>query len=193
MKAKLTVALCLLLVMSLVCSISAYAASGNEIETTITYTKQADSEPEPEPDPAPEETPSDDEPSRPVYEIAIPSEMSMSNGTTLPIYLTENNIPEGYVLSVYIDGSKSYGDDGFLHLSGTKGQADALVIINRYDVDGSYMAVTQQPYPKVAAFVHGNIRPIQYGTLNFTVIDEEVLPPDTYTGRIYFDLSLVLE
>jgi len=198
MKAKLTAALCLLLSLSLLCSVSAYAASGGEVKTVLTYIKLEDPAPAPDTTDPPHEPSSgdasyDSEPSRPIYEIVIPAEESMSNGSTLPIYLSENNIPEGHVLGVYIDSERSYGEDGFLHLKGTKGQADALVIVNRYDHNGSYMAVTQQSMPKVATFAPGNIRPIQYGTLFFSVIDEEQLPADTYTGCIYFNIVLELE
>lgn len=198
MKAKFVAALCLLLSMSLLCSVSAYAVSGGEAETVLTYIKQEDPAPAPDaPDATRElsggDASDDSEPSRPIYEIVIPAEESMSNGSTFPIYLSENNIPEDYVLSVYIDSERSYGEDGLLHLRGTNGQADALVIVNRYDRDGSYMAVTQQSMPKVATFAPGNIRPAQYGTLFFRVIDEEQLPADTYTGRLYFNIVLELE
>lgn len=198
MKTKFATALCLLLSLSLLCSVSAYAVNDSEAETVLTYIKQEEPTPAPDTSDTPREPSSgeasgDSEPSRPIYEIVIPAEESMSNGSTFPIYLSENNIPEGYVLSVYIDSGRSYGEDGLLHLKGTKGQADALVIVNRYDRDGSYMAVTQQSMPKVAAFAPGNIRPVQYGTLFFSVIDEEQLPADTYTGRLYFNIVLELE
>lgn len=192
MRSKFIAALCLIVSLSLLCSVSAYAVSGSEAETVLTYIKNEDPAPVPDTSPgAPSgDNSDDDEHSRPVYEVVIPAEESMSNGSTLPIYLSENNIPEGYVLGVYIDSARSYGEDGLLHLTGTKGQADALVIVNRYDRDGSYMAVTQQSMPKVAVFEPGNIRPAQYGTLFFSVIDEEQLPADTYTGRIYFNFVL---
>ena len=191
MRSKFIAALCLIVSLALLCSVSAYAVSGGEAETVLTYIKNEDPAPAPDTSPGASsgDNSGDDEPSRPVYEVVIPAEESMSNGSTLPIYLSENNIPEGYVLGVYIDSARSYGEDGLLHLTGTKGH-DALVIVNRYDRDVSYMAVTQQSMPKVAVFEPENIRPVQYGTLFFSVIDEEQLPADTYTGRIYFNFVL---
>ena len=116
--------------------------------------------------------------------------MSLNNGSTLPIYLLQNNLAEGQTLYVYIDGTKSYAGDGLLHLRGANTQEDAKVLINRYDTDGSYMAVTQLPCPTVAVFQSGSIRPIKYGTISFTVIDEDNLAPDTYTGNLYFTFSI---
>lgn len=195
MRSKFTAALCLIVSLSLLCSVSAYAVSGSEAETVLTYIKNEDPAPVPDTSPGASsgDNSDDDEPSRPVYEVVIPAEESMSNGSTLPIYLSENNIPEGYVLRVSIDCEKTLDKNGLLHLSGTKGQADALVIVNRYDRDGSYMSITPNASPTVAIFEPGNIRPVQYGTLFFSVIDEEQLPADTYTGRIYFHIALEQE
>lgn len=188
MKRIFSAALCLLLVFCFVCSVTAYAADV-EKQTTITYTKiqePTQSEP-PQSDNGGDEEPTNS----PLYEISIPSEMSLNNGSTLPIYLITNNLTEGQTLNVYIDGTKSYSDDGLLHLTGENTQEDVKVLISRYDTDGSYMMVTQLPFPTVAVFQSGNIRPVRYGTISFNVVDEENIVPDTYTGKLYFTLSVL--
>ena len=134
----------------------------------------------------------DRSPSLPAYEIAIPSRKDLdTDGTALPIHLTENNLPDGYVLNVYIDGGKSFGNDGFLHLSGTKGQPDALAKVIRYNTDGSFENIASEAFPKVAAFDRESNFPIEYGTLNFDIVDRESLIADTYTGKVCFYLEIV--
>lgn len=189
MKHKFSCAICLLLIFCVMCSATAYAADSSEKQTTITFIKTQE--------------PIQNEPSKvdsgggvasvstPLYEISIPSEMSLNNGSTLPIYLIENNLSEGQTLEVYIDGAKSYADDGLLHLKGEKTQKEIEVLISRYDADGSYTMVTQLPCPTVAVFQSGNIRPVRYGTISFNVVDEETVTPDTYTGNLYFTFSIL--
>ena len=184
MKTRFAAALCLLLSLSVLCGVSAYAA-GSEMEAIITYTKQGDiyqsgdfSE--------------DDGPSRPVYEITIPTEQDLArDGSAMPIHLTENNIPAGYVLNVYIDSAKTFDKNGFLRLTGIKGNTDALAYIFRYLPDGSAETFFGEDFPKVAAFDRDSNFPIEYGTLNFQIMNENGIEPDTYTGRVYFRLEVV--
>lgn len=191
MKAKFAAFLCMLLCLCVAGSVTAYAA-GSEIESVITFTQQG------EPDSAPDSDNNsgggsvDRSPSLPAYEIAIPSRKDLdTDGTALPIHLTENNLPDGYVLNVYIDGGKSFGSDGFLHLSGTKGQPDALAKVIRYNTDGSFENIASEAFPKVAAFDRESNFPIEYGTLNFDIVDRESLIADTYTGKVCFYLEIV--
>lgn len=186
MKAKFAAALCLLLSLSILCGVSAYAA-GSEMETVVTYTKQGETD-------WGGGSSADDSPSRPVYEIAIPTEQDLAqDGSAIPIHLTENNIPAGYVLNVYIDSAKTFDKNGFLHLTGTKGNTDALAYIFRYLTDGSFETFFEEDFPKVAAFNKDSNFPFEYGTLNFQIVNEDDLVPDTYTGRVYFKLELVSE
>lgn len=189
MKYKFSGSVCLLLVFCLMCSATAYAADASEKQTTITYTKIQ----EPKQDKAAnvDSEGENESVSTPLYEISIPSEMSLNSGSTLPIYLIENNLSERQTLEVYIDGAKSYADDGLLHLKGEKTQEEISVLISRYDTDGSYTMVTQLPCPTVAVFRSGNIRPVKYGTISFNVVDEETVTPDTYTGNLYFTFSIL--
>lgn len=191
MKAKFAALLCMLLCLCVAGSVTAYAA-GSEIESVITFTQQG------EPDSAPDSDNNsgggsvDRSPSLPAYEIAIPSRKDLdTDGTALPIHLTENNLPDGYVLNVYIDGGKSFGNDGFLHLSGTKGQPDALAKVIRYNDDGSFENIASESFPKVAVFDSESNFPIEYGTLSFDVVDRDGLIADTYTGRVCFYLEIV--
>ena len=190
MKAKFAALLCMLLCLCVAGSVTAYAA-GSEIESVITFTQRG--EPDPTPDAGNDSDGSADRsPSLPAYEIAIPSRKDLdTDGTALPIHLTENNLPDGYVLNVYIDGGKSFGSDGFLHLSGTKGQPDALAKVIRYNTDGSFENIASEAFPKVAAFDRESNFPIEYGTLNFDIVDRESLIADTYTGRVCFYLEIV--
>ena len=170
MKAKFAAALCLLLSLSILCGVSAYAA-GSEMETVVTYTKQGETD-------WGGGSSADDSPSRPVYEIAIPA---------------ENNIPAGYVLNVYIDSAKTFDQSGYFHLTGTKGNADALAYIFRYAPEGYTETFYGEAFPKVAAFRQESNFPFEYGTLTFQVMNEDEIAPDTYTGRVYFKLELVSE
>lgn len=186
MKTRFTAALCLLLSLSILCGVSAYAA-GSEMETVVTYTKQGETD-------QAGGSSVDDGPSRPVYEIAIPAEKDLAqDGTALPIHLTENSIPAGYVLNVYIDSAKTFDKSGYFHLTGTKGNADALAYIFRYLPDGSAETFFGEDFPKVAAFDRDSNFPFEYGTLNFQIMNENEIAPDTYTGRVYFKLELVTE
>ncbi len=176
MKRKVTAMLCLLLVLSTVGSISAYAATIDEdtTGTTLTYTKEA--------------PPVDV--NLPLYEIAIPSEMSLNAGDTMPIYLTANNMAPGQRLTVYIDGS-NMDEQSLVPLYGTKGQAPAEVMIGYYDSDGMSNTLGGGPglYP-VAAFESGNIRPVLNGTIFFRVQNADELIADTYTGTVNFLLRV---
>lgn len=184
MKTKFIAGLCLLLSLSVLCSFPAFATS-NELETIVVYTKNGDVYPG-EDDPS-----TDSGTSRPVYEIAIPAEKDLArDGSALPIHLTENNIPDGYMLNVYIDSAKTFGSDGFLHLTGAKGQDDALAYIFRYNSDGSAETFWNEDLPKVAAFDSESKFPVEYGTLQFQVVNEDEIEPDTYTGRVYFRLEI---
>lgn len=183
MRTKFAAAICLLLSLSVLCDVSAYAAS-SEIETVVTYTKQGDTYQS-------GDFSEDDGPSRPMYEIAIPTEQDLAqDGSAIPIHLTENNIPAGYVLNVYIDSAKTFDKNGFLHLTGTKGNTDALAYIFRYLTDGSFETFFEEDFPKVAAFNKDSNFPFEYGTLNFQIVNEDDLVPDTYTGRVYFKLEV---
>ncbi len=192
MKAKFAALLCSVLCLSVAGSVTAYAA-GSEIESIVTFTQQEYQEAANDLDDNSDSGSSADySPSLPVYEITIPSRQDLdADGTTLPIHLTTNNIPEGYVLNVYIDGGKSFGSDGYLHLSGTKGQSDALVKIFRYATDGSFMNITGEAFPKVAAFDRTQKFPIEYGTMTYEIVNRDSLIADTYTGKIYFYLEIV--
>lgn len=192
MKAKFITLLCLVLCLSITGSVTAYAA-GSEIESIVTFTQREYQDFEEDiGDNSDGGSSTDYSPSLPVYEITIPSRQDLdADGTTLPIHLTANNIPEGYVLNVYIDGGKSFGSDKYFHLSGTKGQSDALAKIFRYATDGSFMNITGETFPKVAAFDCTNRFPIEYGTLCFEILDRDSLIADTYTGRVCFYLEIV--
>mgnify|MGYP006934583306 CR=1 len=185
MKAKFATVLCLLLSLSALCGVSVYAA-GNEIETVVTYTKQESTDQG--------GGSSADEPSRPVYEIAIPMEKDIAKkGTLLPIQLTENNIPAGYKLNVYIDSKKTFDKLGYFHLTGTKDGADALAYIFRYVPEGYAETFWTDDLAKVAAFDCESNLPVEFGTLTFEILNEDDIVPDTYTGRMYFKLELVEE
>lgn len=185
MKAKFATVLCLLLSLSVLCGVSAYAAN-SEMETVVTYTKQGNTDQG--------GGSSADEPSRPVYEIAIPMEKDIAKkDTLLPIHLTENNIPAGYKLNVYIDSKKTFDELGFFHLTGTKGGADALAYIFRYVPEGYAETFWEEDLAKVAAFDCESNLPIEYGTLTFQIMNEDDIATDTYTGRMYFKLELVEE
>ena len=166
------------LAFSLILSGSAYAADETTTqEMTVTYTKQEDPEQSAEP-----------APSRPVYEISIPSQMSLNEGDTIPLYLIENNLPAGKMLQVYIDGEKTVEADGYLHLAGTKGQTPAKVAIGYYQSNGTAEYINNAGIWCVAEFVSGNIRPISGGVLFMRVTNDTELLADTYTGTVHFRL-----
>ena len=194
MKRKISGALCLLLIFSLVCSVTAYAADETEIKTIITYTKTE--EPEQEEQPAETETPTvdngddDKQVNTPVYEIAIPSEMSLNEGTVIPIYLITNNLTDEQTLRVHIDADRTLADDYYLHLRGTNTDDIAKVAVGYYNSAGKPTRINNSGIWEVGVFESGNIRPVRYGTIYFNVINESELAADTYTGTVYFVLNV---
>lgn len=180
MKSRFLGALGIALALSIVLGVTAYAADTTEMEMTITYTKQE----EPGQDMAPA-------PSRPVYVISIPSSMSLNAGDTLPIYLKENNIPDGSLLHVYINGNKLLHDGSYLYFEGTKGQSIAKVAIGHYSYSGEREYLNPMGLSLVAAFDGSNIHPIEGGTIFFEVMNEGELIADTYTGTVHFSLRLI--
>lgn len=183
MKSKFVSILSLALIFCLLCGVSAYAADETELQTVITYTKTADTE----------ETEDSGGPSLPIYEIAIPSELSLNSGDTIPIYLTENNLPDGELLRVNIDADRTIAEDGYMHLQGTHSETPAKVLIGYYLSDGNRMYIDKTGIYEVAIFESGNVHPISSGTLFFSVKNDSELIADTYTGTVYFTLFTTSE
>lgn len=182
MKKKLTTALSVLLVICLMGSVTAYAATidDNNTISTVTYTKT--------------ENPTDtEEPNLPLYEISIPSQISLNESNVLPIYLHTNNLGENQTLSVLVDADMTLADDGFLHLEGTKGQEPAKVSIGYYNSAGNPVKIDNAGMYGAATFKSGNNHPASNGTMFFDIIDEDALIADTYTGRVYFTLRVTTE
>ncbi len=182
MRKKIATALSVLLVVCLMGSMTAYAATTNDnnIVTTVTYTKT--------------ESPSDTgEPNLPLYEIAIPSQMSINEGNLLPIYLIENNLSGTQTLRVMVDADMTIEDDGFLHLAGTQNQSPAKVSVGYYNTAGNTYKIGSSGVYEVATFKSGNNHPASNGTMFFDIIDEDALIADTYTGRVYFTLRVTTE
>lgn len=175
MKRKLLPVLCLLLVSCLMCgSISAYAADESEIKTRVSYTKYSE--------------PEEEQTNLPLYEISIPADMSLNNGTSLPIYLITNNLVDGQRLHVHIDADRTIGDDTYLSLYGTNTNDVAKVTFGYYNSIGKPVYINNTGMWEVATFESGNIRPVFGGTLFFNVINDDELSVDTYTGNVYFKL-----
>lgn len=182
MKRKLTGAICLILALSLLCSVSAFAATIEDktASTKITYTKEKEQ--------------SEPTPSRPVYEIAIPAEMSLNDGNTMPIYLTENNLTAAQRLDVCIDANSELDStDHTLHLQGSKSQTPAKVKIGYYLSGGTVEYIDNGGFWQVAAFESGNVHPVARGTICFELTNESELAADTYSGTLNFSLKLITE
>ena len=178
MKRRLFGAVCLAVALCMVFGMTAEAA--DETQMTVTYIKQ---------EPARSTDSGDDAPSRPAYVIAIPAEFSLNTSDTMPLYLTENNIPEGKRLHVHIDGARTIAEDGYMHLQGTQGD-DARVRVGIYNSAGREDALTFQGAFEVAAFERGDVHPVWGGTMFLHVVNDDELTPDTYTGTLYFSLNL---
>lgn len=183
MKSKFFIFLGVVLALFLVLGVTAYATDDITLqEMTVTYTKQ--------------EIPDQDVetvPSRPVYEISIPSVFSLNEANTLPLYLTENNIPDGKALQVCIDGEKTIQNDTYLHLEGTKGQTPAKVVIGCYSSSGVEEYLDFWGKWGIACFISGNSHPVNRGTIFFKVVNDEELIADTYTGTVHFSMMLIDE
>ena len=190
MKRNFSGVLCLLLIFCLMCSVTAYAADETEIQTIITYTKTE--EPPAETEPPAVDSGDDDEPvNTPVYEIAIPLEKKLNtDGTALPIYLITNNLTGGQTLRVHIDADRTLADDYYLHLQGTNTDDVAKVAVGYYNSAGNPTRIDNSGIWEVGIFESGNIRPVQWGTLYFDVLNESELAADTYTGTVYFVLRV---
>lgn len=182
MKRKLTAAICLVLALSLLCSIPAFAATFEDktASTQITYTKAKEQ--------------SEPTPSRPVYEIAIPAEMSLNDGNTMAIYLTENNLTAAQRLDVCIDADSELDSvDHTLHLQGSKSQTPAKVKVGCYIAAGKVQYIDNTGFWQVAAFESGNVHPVTRGTVCFELTNESELVADTYSGTLNFSLTLTTE
>lgn len=194
MKRKITGVLSLLLIFCLMCSVTAYAADEGEIQTIITYTKAE--EPKQEEPPAETEPPAvdsgdyDEPVNTPVYEIAIPSELSLNNSTVIPIYLITNNLTDEQTLRVNIDADRTLADDGYLHLQGTNTDDVAKVVVGYYNSVGNPEHINNSGIWEIGVFESGNIRPVRYGTIFFDVVNDSELAADTYTGTVYFVLHV---
>lgn len=177
MKRKLLPVLCLLLVSCLMCgSITAYAADETEIKTRVSYTKYSE--------------PEEEQTNLPLYEISIPSEMCLNEGTALPIYLITNNLGKSQQLHVSIDADRTIEKDRYLHLYGLNTNDVAKVTVGYYTSDGKTVHINDSGEWEVAVFESGNIRPIIGGTLIFDVVNDAALSKDIYTGNVYFKLSV---
>lgn len=182
MKRKLTGAICLILALSLLCSVSAFAATIEDktASTKITYTKENEQ--------------SEPTPSRPVYEIAIPAEISLNDSDTVAIYLTENNMTAAQHLDVCINATTELNSaDHTLHLQGSKSQTPAKVKIGYYIAEGIIEYIDNSGSWQVAGFESGNVHPVARGTVHFELANESELAADTYSGTLNFTLKLITE
>ncbi len=194
MKSKKMRAFVLVLTVCFMCNVPAFAAESTEAQTKVTYTKTVEEAPEPSTPAVKPQPPSEDEtspaPSKPVYEIAIPSEFSLNTSNVLPVYLAENNLSEGQTLAVCIDANRTMSNDGYLYLQGTQSQTPAKVAIGYYTNTDYVQYIGASGFYQVASFEAGDVHPVLYGTLLFELQNEQELVADTYTGTIFFSLSV---
>ncbi len=181
MKGKLLVAISILLVMYFTCNVTAYATiEDSATVATVTYTKtEAQTETE--------------SPNLPLYEISIPSQISIDESSTLVITLKSNNLAENQMLYVLVDADTTIAEDGFLYLEGTQGQEPAKVTMGYYSKSGKPIKIGNSGVYEVASFKSGDNHPASNGTMFFNIIDEDSLIADTYAGRVYFTLRVITE
>lgn len=192
MKRKIITVASLVLAFSLLCGVSAFAATVEQINKnmTFTYTKASEGSEDTYSTPTPAQDPADN---KPLYEISIPSEMSLNEYDTIPLYLTENNLLDGQRLEVYIDASTTIGADGYMHLHGAKGTQEAKIKIIGYDAESNTFQITGGGIWLVGAYEKGSNFPTTNGTLQFSLVNGDELDNDTYTGTVHFALYVVNE
>jgi hypothetical protein len=113
------------------------------------------------------------------YEIIIPSSINLNEGNEMAITATSMNIAEGKSVAVRIDANSTFDNGGnfYLHNGSNKIRCDIYVglLVNGLD----YL---------VARFESGNTKNSVLDTIRFAPSSGGV--PGTYTGRLYFTISV---
>lgn len=187
-----------LLALMLVCqsfSIAAHAEVIGNSSTIITYTKEAESggssgSTSTGGDDNDTDTSDTKSNQGPLFEIYIPSEISLSNSRTLSFSASTLNLEEGQSVIVYLDGDSTFEDDGYLHLRAS-GLNDVRIAVNRQNqaMDSWELIGGGGLFP-VAVFSGNDLQPEQYGTLNLNLIEQSSIAAGQYTGVMHFVFEL---
>lgn len=128
------------------------------------------------------------------YVVNIPATYSVSPTDFFEITATEMNIPEGKKVVVRIDTASTYESDGmlYLYLNGDKTSENYIQgYVDRYG-DGHPSSAAIGPDNIVASFNPGDLVPYDWQRLcvNTVYYDTTILEAGTYTGTIYYTISL---
>jgi len=171
---KRVLLLSLMFIMLSVLPVVTFAANQTEMSTTVTYTKSA-----PAPPPA-------------TYEIIIPAAVAMSTQifaiTEFSITARNLSLNDGQTVVVYLD-DKTYGGDGTLHLKNSNNDIIRVSMNIWINALGGRTGIL--PDGIVARF-DNNGSTGEYGAFALTALSGDVAaaPPGTYSGRIYFKISI---
>lgn len=188
--------LCLVLAFCLLGSSVAYAANETAATMTVTYTQEA---PEPSETESPNDTPTEEMPTTQPgnqassYEIDIPSEISLNDGDSTLLMMNSLNIGKSFKVVVYIDGDRTFQDDGFLHLTAPGNDQTAKTAVYRYNSESdTYERLSGDGEHEVAVFKYYSLNPNKYGLLRFEIENQSELEPGTYSGTVYFSIRMAV-
>ena len=173
MKRKIAILLCASAVVCIAASATAYAANETTGTTIVTYTQEEE---------AGETSPA-------LYEINIPAEVSLNDGREM--YITANylNLSSGQSVTVYLDGDKTFSEDGYFHLQ-ADGKEDARIAINRRNqAKNTGELIGGSGLFGAAIFEGNNLQPMEYGTLYLNLIGKSSIEPGSYQGTLYFTIQ----
>lgn len=185
MKIKLKTALCIVLIVCIALTSTAYAANETEATTRIIYTKEGESSGPPAAA-APAAS----------YEINIPAEVSLNAGRELYITANSMNLPAGASVVVSVDYERSYTEERiqtatgvtmeecYIKLLSTNGVDIAKVSINRQNYEIGSAELIGRTDSVAAVFTGSSLQPAKYGLLYLNLDMPGTIAPGTYSTSL---------
>ena len=166
----------------------AVAADETEMTTVITYTVD-----DPNAEPPPPSAPSND--TSVGYTVIIPASITLPQENGFVIRAENVVLSSGQFLAVVLESARSFANDGYFYINngGTDAVSRIRTDVQRADVDQPRelsVSLGGLGHLLVAEFRNGDTTPCKGGKLFFTASPNTENLPGTYTGTIYFRISI---
>lgn len=184
-----------MLALCCLCSSTAYAA-GTDQQMTLVYTQdrfdksetdtgRTDSSATVSPGEVNETTPTE-----PDYYLVIPESLTLQNEypSTVLVGIECNNYQQETTITAYIDGTRTFEDDGYIHMTAEKSNDEIVVMASKYNGDSdSYNQLTGNGLIEIVQYNPGGWSNV---LLQFEPLNGYNVANGVYYGTVYFVVSM---